>query len=51
MFLPESDWTIEGRLFLEVTCQMSELKDVTVNLIQARDKVSGTMRQEIDNRL
>ena len=51
MLLPESEPTIEERLFSETTHQMSELKDVTDSLDHVRDTVSGTMRQLIDDHL
>ena len=50
-FLPESESTIEERLFSEITYQMSELKDVTDHLVHSRETVSGTMQQQIDNHL
>ena len=51
MFLPESESTIEERLFSEITYQMSEFKDVTDHLVHIRDTISGTMRQQIDDHL
>ena len=51
MFLPESESTIEERLFSEITYQMSELKDVTDQLVHIRETVSGTMQQQIDDHL
>ena len=51
MFLPESESTIEERLFSEITYQMSEFKDVTDHLVHIRDTVSGTMQQQIDDHL
>ena len=51
MFLPESESTIEERLFSEITYQMSELKDVTDHLVHIRNTISGTMRQQIDDHL
>ena len=50
-FLPESESTIEERLFSEITYQMSELKDVTDQLVHSRETVSGTMQQQIDDHL
>lgn len=50
-FLPESESTIEERLFSEITYQMSELKDVTDQLVHIRETVSGTMQQQIDDHL
>ncbi len=50
-FLPESESTIEERLFSEITYQMSELKDVTDHLVHIRETVSGTMQQQIDDHL
>jgi hypothetical protein len=50
-FLPESESTIEERLFSEITYQMSELKDVTGHLVHIRETVSGTMQQQIDDHL
>ena len=51
VFLPESESTIEERLFSEITYQMSELKDVTDHLVHSRETVSGTMQQQIDDHL
>ena len=50
-FLPESESTIEERLFSEITYQMSEFKDVTDQLVHSRETVSGTMQQQIDDHL
>jgi hypothetical protein len=50
-FLPESESTIEERLFSEITYQMSELKDVTDQLVHIRETVSGMMQQQIDDHL
>ena len=50
-FLPESESTIEERLFSEITYQMSELKDITDQLVHSRETVSGTMQQQIDDHL
>ena len=49
--LPESESTIEEWLFSEITYQMNEIKDVTDNLGNVRDTVSGTIRQQIDDYL
>ena len=51
MWLPESEAKIEERLFGEITYQMSELKLVTDTLVDTRDRVSGTMQQQIDDEL
>ena len=51
MWLPESEAKIEERLFGEITYQMSELKLVTDTLVNTRDRVSGTMQQQIDDEL
>ena len=51
IFLPESESTTEEWLFSEITYQMSELKDVTVNLVHVRDTVSGTTQQQTDDHL
>ena len=48
MFLPESESTIEERLFSEINYQMSELKDVTDHLVHILGRVSGTMQQRDD---
>ena len=47
-FLPESESTIEERLFSEITYQMNELKDVSDHLVHIRDTVSGSMQQRDD---
>ena len=51
MFLPESESTIEERLFSEITYQMSEIKDVTDSLVHVRVTVAKTIQQQVDDHL
>lgn len=51
MWLPESESTIEERLFNEITYQMSELKLVTDTLVETRNSVNGTAQRQIDAEL
>ena len=48
MFLPESESTIEERLFRKSLTKMSEIKDFADSLVHVRETVPGTMRQLID---
>ena len=48
---PESESTIEERLFNEITYQMSELKLVTDTLVETRNSVNGTAQRQIDAEL
>ena len=51
MRLPESESKTEGKLFGEITYQMSELKLVTDTLVKTRNTASGTKQQQIDDEL
>jgi hypothetical protein len=51
MWLPESEFKIEEKLFGEITYQMSELKLVTDTLVKTRNTASGTKQQQIDGEL
>ena len=51
MWLPESESTIEERLFNEITNQMSELKLVTDTLVEIRNSVNGNAQRQIDAEL
>jgi len=51
MWLPESESTIEERLFNEITYQMGELKLVTDTLVETRNSVNGIAQRQIDAEL
>ena len=51
MRLPESESTIEERLFNEITDQMGELELVTDTLVETRNTVSGTSQRQVDAEL